>query len=114
MGADYRDKIFSTLVLTISACIIIATDFNGLAALIYILPMILETVKETDSEKESKFELIVDYIGLVLSSILLVLITLYMVNIPINEWVIRIGLFVYPFYEFTYAVMSRIKKKMEV
>ena len=52
MGADYRDKIFSTLVLTISACIIIATDFNGLGYQAGILGYsIADVIHDDDASK---------------------------------------------------------------
>lgn len=38
------------------------TSYNGLAALIYIMPMIVETLKKTAKKKEKRIECIVDVI----------------------------------------------------
>lgn len=76
----------SALLLVVSSCVIVATDFNGLAALIFILPMVLETLKATNIRKSSVVEKATDIVALITSSLLILVIVLYMLKVPINPF----------------------------
>ena len=110
MSDEYFFRVLSALLLVISSCVIVATDFNGLAALIFILPMVLESLKATNIRKSSMVEKATDIVALIVSSLLMLVIVLYMLEVSINPLLIKIGLFIYPFYEMDYAILEYLKK----
>ena len=86
MSEEYFFRVLSALLLVVSSCVIVATDFNGLAALIFILPMVLETLKATNIRKSSVVEKATDIVALITSSLLILVIVLYMLKVPINPF----------------------------
>lgn len=86
MSDEYFFRVLSALLLVVSSCVIVATDFNGLAALIFILPMVLETLKATNIRKSSVVEKATDIVALITSSLLILVIVLYMLKVPINPF----------------------------
>lgn len=56
MKSEYIIETLNLLLITVSMFVLFLTSYNGLAALIYIMPMIVETVKETAVKKPRKVE----------------------------------------------------------
>ena len=84
------------------------TSYNGLAALIYIMPMIVETLKETAKKKGKRIECIVDVIGLLSSSAVMILIVAIMLGFHINSNFAIATIAVYSFYKtFQVVVLYR-------
>ena len=108
MKSEYIIETLNLLLITVSMFVLFLTSYNGLAALIYIMPMIVETLKETAKKKEKRIECIVDVIGLLSSSAGMILIVAIMLGFHINSNFAIATIAVYPFYKtFQVVVLYR-------
>lgn len=114
MNGKYIIAVLYALLASVSLCVLVMTDFNALAALIYILPMVAETLEATATKKDAMFERIIDVVCLIGSCGCLVLIVSYMLgDNTISEQMIKYLLLMYPFYKNFQAVGAYSLKKEE-
>lgn len=100
MNGKYIIAVLYALLTSVSLCVLVMTDFNTLAALIYILPMVAETLEATATKKNTVINRTVDLISLVGSiGISLLIVSCMLSNNSIaSEQVVKELLLMYPFY----------------
>lgn len=110
MKNEYIIETLNLLLITVSMFVLFLTSYNGLAALIYIMPMIVETIKETAIKKPKKVERIVDIMGLLSSSAVMILLVAIMLGLQIDNNIAIMTIAVYPFYK-TYQVVVLYRRE---
>lgn len=109
---NYIFSALNVLLISISLCVVSVTDFNGIAALIYILPMVLESMQETTKKKDFVIEMIIDLVALITSSITTIIVIILLLHGPyITETLVKWLMLSYPFYKGFQAVNFYINRE---